>query len=283
MSIYFAYVVGILSLLYGISLSSKIERSDQRTFGLSYCMQTSSLKWIVFIWVALCFGGCSHQTRSIPFSSSNEVMNSSTVKIDQEFESIAEDFQEQGMEEAFEEGPSTLNLEGLNYIDGILIVNKKYGLPQDYAPGVDPEAQDHVNALIQEMQNQGLNVGWTTSNFRSYEYQTQLYNNYVASYGQEAADTFSARPGFSEHQTGLAFDLTTSTGELITAPTEAQWLLDHAAEYGFIVRYQEGKEAITGYQAEPWHLRYIGERAGEIAASGLTLEEFLNVPGGDYQ
>ena len=244
-------------------------------------MYTSSLKWTVFICTALCFGGCSHQTSSI--SSVDELMDSSTVKIAQEFESSDEGFQEQGMEEAFEEVSSTSSVEGPTYIDGILIVNKKYGLPQDYAPGVDPEAQEHVNALIQEMQNEGLNVGWTTSNFRSYEYQTQLYNNYVASYGQEAADTFSARPGFSEHQTGLAFDLTTSTGELITDPVESQWLLDHAAEYGFIVRYQEGKEAITGYQAEPWHLRYIGERAGEIAASGLTLEEFLNAQGGDYQ
>lgn len=246
-------------------------------------MHTSSLKWILFIWTALCFGGCSHQASSVPFSSADESMDFSTTKMAQEFEFSDDSFQEQGMEEAFEEGSSTPSVKGLTYVDGILIVNKKYGLPQDYAPGVEPEAQEHVNALIQEMQNQGLNVGWTTSNFRSYEYQTQLYNNYVASYGQEAADTFSARPGFSEHQTGLAFDLTTSTGELITAPTEAQWLLDHAAEYGFIVRYQEGKEAITGYQAEPWHLRYIGERAGEIAASGLTLEEFLNVQGGDYQ
>ncbi len=242
-------------------------------------MHTSSLKWIVFICTALCFEGCSHPTSQVPFSASNELMDSSAVKIAEEFETFNEGSQE---EEAFGEVSSNQTIEGLTYIDDILIVNKKYGLPQEYAPGVNPEAQEHINMLIQEMQNQGLNVGWTTSNFRSYEYQTQLYNNYVASYGQEAADTFSARPGFSEHQTGLAFDLTTSTGELITAPTEAQWLLDHAAEYGFIVRYQEGKEAITGYQAEPWHLRYIGERAQEIATSGLTLEEFLNVQGGDY-
>lgn len=182
-----------------------------------------------------------------------------------------------------DEAGISFNEEGLAFKDGILIVNKKYGVPANYAPGVNPIAQEAVNRLIGDMQQQGLNVGWTTSNFRSYEYQSQLYNGYVSTNGQEAADTFSARPGYSEHQTGLAFDLTDSAGQLITAPIEAQWLLDHAAQYGFIVRYQEGKEAITGYQAEPWHLRYIGARAQEIADSKKTLEEFLEVEGGDYR
>lgn len=175
------------------------------------------------------------------------------------------------------------NEEGLAFKDGILIVNKKYKVPDWYAPGVNPTAQEAINRLIGAMQQEGLNVGWTTSNFRSYEYQTELYNRYVSLNGQEAADTFSARPGYSEHQTGLAFDLTDSAGQLITSPIEAQWLLDYAPQYGFIVRYQEGKEDITGYQAEPWHLRYIGERAQEIADSEKTLEEFLGVEGGDYR
>ncbi len=240
-------------------------------------MKTHFFPWITLAVIGL--SGCKHTQEAS--SSLTSFSQASLIAQNQNnpFEEI--DFLEENNPEPFNEIPSQ-GTQGLTYIQDILIVNKKYGLPQDYAPGVDPVAQEHVNALLQEMQNQGLDVGWTTSNFRSYEYQTQLYNNYVATYGQEAADTFSARPGFSEHQTGLAFDLTTSTGELITAPTEAQWLLDHAAEYGFIVRYQEGKEAITGYQAEPWHLRYIGERAQEIANSGLTLEEFLGAESGDY-
>ncbi len=253
-------------------------------------MPTYSLKWFGLIGIALVIGGCSHSSVAISqdHSSLMESVDSSDFLIASQTEFIESfDRLEETTkgEKPFDElsSLSLQNVEGLTYIDNILIVNKKYSLPPDYAPGVDPKAQEQVNALIQEMQNQGLNVGWTTSNFRSYEYQGQLYNNYVASYGQEAADTFSARPGFSEHQTGLAFDLTTSTGELITAPREAQWLLDHAAEYGFIVRYQEGKEAITGYQAEPWHLRYIGPRAQEIAQSGLTLEEFLKAESGDYR
>lgn len=173
--------------------------------------------------------------------------------------------------------------DGLTYVNGILLVNKKHGVPQDYAPGVDPTAQSQCNALLAQMMAEGFNMSWETSNYRSYDYQSQLYNNYVAANGQASADTFSARPGFSEHQTGLAFDLKDSTGALLTSPVEAQWLLDHSWEYGFIVRYQEGKEAITGYQAEPWHIRYVGDEAEGIARSGLTLEEYLNAPGGDYR
>ncbi len=129
----------------------------------------------------------------------------------------------------------------------------------------------------------GYQVGWTTSNFRSYDYQSELYNNYVAANGQTEADRFSAHPGYSEHQTGLAFDLTDPYGELLTTPEESRWLLENSWRYGFIVRYQDGKEAITGYMPEPWHLRYVGDQAQAIAQSGLTLEEYLSVQGGDYQ
>ncbi|UNT97216.1 M15 family metallopeptidase [Allobaculum mucilyticum] len=184
--------------------------------------------------------------------------------------------------EADAAGSEPVQENGLFYKDGILIVNKKYSVPADYAPGVDPTAQAQVTQLLQDMASQGMNVSYDTSNFRSYDTQSGLYFGYVGAYGQAEADTFSARPGYSEHQTGLAFDLKDSAGNLITSPTEAQWLLDNSWKYGFIVRYQEGKEAITGYQAEPWHLRYIGDRAQEIAQSGLTLEEFLGVEGGDY-
>ncbi|WP_323090039.1 M15 family metallopeptidase [Allobaculum sp. JKK-2023] len=179
--------------------------------------------------------------------------------------------------------PVSENKEGRTYVNGVLIVNKKHPVPADYAPGVDPEAQAALNNLLDAMQSQSLNVSRDTSNYRSYQTQTALYNGYVNAPGQQQADTFSARPGFSEHQTGLAFDLKDTAGQLLTSPTEAQWLLDHAAEYGFIVRYQAGKESITGYQAEPWHLRYLGELAKDVAASGLTLEEYLGVEGGDYQ
>ncbi|MGM9959836.1 MAG: D-alanyl-D-alanine carboxypeptidase family protein [Allobaculum sp.] len=164
----------------------------------------------------------------------------------------------------------------------LMIVNKKHPISAEQEVGENPVAHEALMTLIAAMQNQGLNISNSYSGFRTYEYQSNLYNNYCASYGQAEADTFSARPGYSEHESGLAFDLIDNYGQLVTSQPEAQWLLDHAHEYGFIVRYQEGKESITGYMPEPWHIRYVGSVAPDIASSGLTLEEYLGVEGGDY-
>ena len=167
-----------------------------------------------------------------------------------------------------------------------IIVNKKHALPSTYAPGEDPTAGQQVRALIHRMQELGYPISNTYSGYRSYDYQTKLYNNYVACEGQTAADTYSARPGYSEHQTGLAFDILDSHGNLLDGPEyhdAIHWLHTHAHEYGFIIRFQPGKEVITGYQAEPWHLRYVGDRATDIYNSGLSLEEYFGVPGGDYE
>lgn len=165
----------------------------------------------------------------------------------------------------------------------VVIVNKKHGLSPDYAPGEDPTALAAFQELLAEMKAQGFSVSDTYSGFRSYDTQAGLYQNYVATDGQEAADRYSARPGYSEHQTGLGFDIIdATTNDLLEEPVASQWLRDHAHEYGFIVRYLPGKEEVTGYMAEPWHLRYIGQEASDIAQSGLTLEEYFKVPGGDY-
>ncbi len=164
----------------------------------------------------------------------------------------------------------------------IVIVNKKHALSPDYNPGEIPEAKAAFLNLLADMKAQGFALSDNYSGFRSYATQNDLYNSYVARDGQAAADRYSARPGYSEHQTGLAFDLLDASGQLLTEPTASQWLLDHAADYGFIVRYREGKEGTTGYMPESWHVRYIGSEAKEIAASGLTLEEYLGVEGGSY-
>ena len=167
-----------------------------------------------------------------------------------------------------------------------IIVNKKHALPSTYAPGEDPTAGQQVRALIHRMQELGYPISDSYSGYRSYDYQTELYNNYVAREGQVAADTYSARPGYSEHQTGLAFDILDSHGNLLDGPEYSDaihWLHTHAHEYGFIIRFQPGKEAITGYQAEAWHLRYVGDKATAIYQSGLSLEEYYGVSGGDYE
>ena len=166
--------------------------------------------------------------------------------------------------------------------DEILVVNKHYPLSKDYNPGENPTAKVAFLKLIAQMQKEGYAVSNNYSGFRSYATQAQLYQSYVNREGQAAADRYSARPGYSEHQTGLAFDVIGTNGHLVEDESAAQWLLDHAADYGFVVRYLKGKESVTGYMHEEWHLRYVGKEAKEIAASGLTLEEYYGFDGGDY-
>ena len=166
--------------------------------------------------------------------------------------------------------------------DEILVVNKHYPLSKDYNPGENPTAKAAFLKLIAQMQKEGYAVSDNYSGFRSYATQAKLYQSYVNREGQAAADRYSARPGYSEHQTGLAFDVIGTNGHLVEDESAAQWLLDHAADYGFVVRYLKGKESVTGYMHEEWHLRYVGKEAKEIAASGLTLEEYYGFDGGDY-
>lgn len=167
------------------------------------------------------------------------------------------------------------------YIDGILLANKKYPMPSTFAPGENPEARQALNKMIAEAKQQGFNLV-AFSGYRSYEYQTTLYNNYVKRDGQAAADRYSARPGFSEHQTGLAFDIGEVGKEDLWLTEEfgetpaGKWLFEHAADYGFILRFPQNKEHLTGYMYESWHYRYVGiEIAKKIKEQNITLEEYL--------
>ena len=164
----------------------------------------------------------------------------------------------------------------LTYIDGILIANKTYALPADYAPGVDPDAQAAFDKMQSAAAAEGLNI-YISSGYRSYDYQAGLYERYEERSGKAEADRYSARPGHSEHQTGLAFDL--NTIDITFADTaEYDWLKVHCAEYGFIIRYPENGESVTGYMYEPWHIRYLGvDTAKKVYDSGLTLEEYLGI------
>ncbi|MDR1447475.1 MAG: M15 family metallopeptidase [Candidatus Ancillula sp.] len=176
--------------------------------------------------------------------------------------------------------------------NNIIVVNKKHPLPQNWAPGENAEAVTHLRQLIAAAQNSGdshaSHIIEQWSGYRSFATQANLYSNYVASSGAQAANTYSAKPGYSEHQTGLAFDLKDSSGNLyrINDPVydySTDWVALHAHEYGFIVRYRDEWTPTTGYVGEPWHLRYLGvETATAVRNSGKTLEEFLGVSGGDY-
>ena len=121
------------------------------------------------------------------------------------------------------------------------------------------------------------------SGYRSYKTQMNLYQLNVDSHGEEYAEMYSAKPGTSEHQTGLAMDITSKTvnnqlTEGFGETPEGNWVAENCHRFGFILRYPVGKEDITGYNYEPWHLRYVGETlAGEIFRRGLTMEEFFDL------
>ena len=156
-----------------------------------------------------------------------------------------------------------------------MIVNKKYKLPSTFG-GTDEIALAALNNLQQAANNAGYAMP-LISGYRSYQTQNSIYNSYVSRWGIEYTDTVSARPGHSEHQTGLAFDV----GELSNSYGETKagiWLKENCHKYGFIIRYLKGKESITGYSYEPWHIRYVGvEVATEIMQKNITLEEYLGV------
>lgn len=185
------------------------------------------------------------------------------------------------------------NQDGLKIIDGILIVNKSYPLPKDYVPTntykdatglnycttcIDKEAYEKYKEMKADATALGLNI-WIQSGYRSYSLQESLYNKYVDRDGKIAADTYSARPGHSEHQTGLAFDLNSITDDF-QYTDEGKWVNNNCYKYGYILRYPKGKENITGYKYESWHLRYVGiDLATELYNNGdwITLEEHFNL------
>ncbi len=172
--------------------------------------------------------------------------------------------------------PAQSNIAGVSYVNGVLIANKTYSLPSTYNPGVDPTAQNAFSTMAADAAKQGINL-FIVSGFRSYSTQASIYNNYVAQDGKAEADRYSARPGHSEHQTGLAFDLN-SLSQSFENTAEGKWLAANCYKYGFIIRYPKGKENITGYMYEPWHVRYLGtETATAVYNSGKTLEEYLGV------
>ena len=166
---------------------------------------------------------------------------------------------------------------GITYVNGVMIVNKSYSVPEDYAPGdLTPECKAAFDELVAAAAADGIQI-FLLSGYRSYELQTSLYNRYVARDGQAAADTYSARPGHSEHQTGLALDVN-SISYAFADTAEGKWLAENAHLYGFIIRYGKEKQDITGYAYEPWHIRYLGKgMAAAVYESGLCLEEYFGI------
>ncbi len=167
-------------------------------------------------------------------------------------------------------------IDGITYFDGVMIANKTYTLPASYNPGVQPEAMDAFYDMQAAAAADGISL-WILSSFRSYEDQDVIYNRYVAQDGRDAADTYSSRPGHSDHQTGYTFDLNSLEQDFQYDPA-GQWLDKNCYKYGFIIRYPKGKESSTGYMYEPWHVRYIGvDLATKVTQSRLSLEEYFGI------
>lgn len=169
--------------------------------------------------------------------------------------------------------PEPKVVDGVTYVGGVLIVNKKISLPETYGSGLSKDLQ----AALQKMRNASGYAMPIISGYRSYIYQVDTFKRWCDLDGEEEASRYSARPGHSEHQSGLAADITNiyqSYGDT----KEGKWVAAHSYEYGLIIRYPQDKEDITGYMYEPWHLRYLGESTARLVHdSGLTLDEFLGV------
>ncbi len=168
---------------------------------------------------------------------------------------------------------------GIYYVDGVLIANKTYSLPKSYAPGgLLSSFNSAFNKMKSDASGDGVSLK-VISGYRSYSRQSTIYNNYVSKDGKAKADTYSARAGHSEHQTGLAADINSLSTSFINTK-EGKWLNDNCYKYGFIIRYPKGKNDITGYMYEPWHIRYVGvDLATKLYNSGnwITIEEYFGI------
>ena len=178
------------------------------------------------------------------------------------------------------------------------LVNKENAIDQNYVPeDLEPikyfasdrnansrymraEAAEHFHQLVEAAAEEGVDIVMTTA-YRSYEFQEILWNYNVGQKGEEEANKTSARPGESEHQTGLAVDLSTSEIDYRNSydfedTAAGRWVAENEHRFGFILRFPEGKTDITGYSYEPWHLRYVGATAAaDIYERNLTLEEYV--------
>lgn len=176
--------------------------------------------------------------------------------------------------------------------DLAILVNKYHKLPDDYEPDdlvylsytnggyryqLRKEAALHFEELTEVAKIDNV-IFYPFSAYRSFSVQNTLYNNYKRRDGEEKADTYSARPGFSEHQTGLAIDVRSSTLNDNLTNKDYEWMLNNSYKYGFIVRYPKGKQHITQFIEEPWHIRYLGvELATKVHDSNLTYDEYYDL------
>ncbi len=213
-----------------------------------------------------------------------------SVKQNEQLNDLHENYASMELPTEIDVNPSSLTV----------FVNKQFGLPQDYIPSdlVEPnvkfyfsyfdekrlmrkDAAKALEKLVNAAAKEGLEIVGV-SGYRSFQRQKAIYNKNIRTIGQERTDMYSANPGFSEHQTGWSMDLSCAKihydlEEEFADTAEGQWLAENCYKYGFIIRYPKGKEDITGYAYEPWHVRYLGVKlATFLTSNNMTLEDYYN-------
>ena len=233
----------------------------------------------------------SETTQNVNNNSNNSVSSTQAESTENKSTEAATDNASDGKEKT-SKGFTIETRNGATYIDGYLIANKTSALPSTFIPenpevpvtearsntSLDKDLMTAFRKMQADATAKGLNI-YIASGYRSYDYQVSLYNRYVANDGKAAADTYSSRPGNSEHQTGLCFDLN-SIEDSFQYTNEGKWINDNCYKYGFCIRFPKGKDAYTGYQYESWHLRYVGEELAEKLYNNgdwISLEEYFGI------
>ena len=242
--------------------------------------------------------GCNHNSSASENKSNNNTKKDDTSildsKLSSKYPAIAKVSGKEITKGKTKNGFTITEIAGITYIDGIMMVNKTYGLPSDYLPvdtvedskGKTNTCNKCINKLAYssfatmkaDAAALGLNI-YIASGYRPYVSQENIYNRYVKRDGKKAADTYSARPGYSEHQTSYTFDLN-SINDSFAKTNEGKWVNENAYLYGFIIRFPKGKDSYTGYKYESWHLRYVGyDLARKLYNNGnwISLEEYFGV------
>lgn len=240
---------------------------------------------MLLISVAILFTGCSKETENLLDEGSSTPSNESSKE--KREEKRLDNYQDR-------EAVTDPN-------DIAVLVNKQFSLPENYEPShlvypnipfifnekvekrkIRREAAEAIERLFDAARKDGVYLAGVSA-YRSHATQKQIFNSFVQKDGEEKARIYSAVPGTSEHETGLAIDISGIEGkcaalDCFAGSKEAKWLAKHTGDFGFIVRYPKGKESITGYQYEPWHMRYVGPKISRyIVEKDIALEEYYNV------
>lgn len=251
------------------------------------------VKSFAVICIALYLSACNGESEAPEIDEDMDEETTDQEEADQNNEGA------EGESESGESEEALITEEDVSNDESILaLANKSNYLGEDYVPQdlvtvevptvleseeinqLRQEASDALSDMFAAAEEENITL-YARSGYRSYNTQIGLYENYKEAHGEEAADRFSAQPGASEHQTGLAMDVTSESvglelSEEFGETEEGEWVRENAHEFGFIIRYPEDMEDITGYTYEPWHLRYLGEEvATDVYESGLTYEEYI--------